>query len=407
MTDPLNRRVDFRFHRVAWCGLLIAILAPFARAEVMVDAAIPGGNAIVESIAGDTVRLKPDLRDTQGNWFYWCFRVREAQGQSLKFAFTAQAPVGVRGPAISRDGGMTWAWLGREHATNSSFEYRFGPEERSVLFSVGMTYTQANWDAFIKPLKDNPAIRLEKLCASRKGRDVERLHVGRLDGAPAYRVLVTARHHACEMMADDVMEGMISAMLADDPAGKWFREKVEVALVPFVDKDGVEDGDQGKNRKPRDHNRDYSDKSIYPETAALREWTPKWSEGKLAVMMDLHCPTLRGGPNERVYQVGKEQPAMEAQQKRFGKLLESLEKGSIVYQQKDDIPFGKEWNTAENFKQGTSSSSWGAGLPQIRLATTFELPYANAGGKEVNADSARAFGRDLAATLKAYLESPD
>ena len=43
------------------------------------------------------------------------------------------------------------------------------------------------------------------------------------------------------------------------------------ALVPFVDKDGVEEGDQGKNRAPRDHNRDYAGASMYPETGALRE----------------------------------------------------------------------------------------------------------------------------------------
>ena len=43
-------------------------------------------------------------------------------------------------------------------------------------------------------------------------------------------------------------------------------------------------------------------------------------------------------------------------------------------------------------------------LPGIGLATTFEIPYANASGQPVTADSARAFGRDLAKALRRYLE---
>ena len=42
--------------------------------------------------------------------------------------------------------------------------------------------------------------------------------------------------------------------------------------VPFVDYDGVVDGDQGKYRLPRDHECDYGRDvpPIYPETAAIR-----------------------------------------------------------------------------------------------------------------------------------------
>lgn len=38
------------------------------------------------------------------------------------------------------------------------------------------------------------------------------------------------------------------------------------------------------------------------------------------------------------------------------------------------------------------------------MAASFEIPYANAGGKPVTSDSARAFGHDLAAALVAYLQ---
>ena len=39
----------------------------------------------------------------------------------------------------------------------------------------------------------------------------------------------------------------------------------------------------------------------------------------------------------------------------------------------------------------------------MRVGSTIEIPYANANGQEVNAESARALGRALAAALRAYL----
>lgn len=372
-------------------------------ADITIDAKFPGGNIVVDGIEGDAVRLRPDLRDTEGNWFYWAFRVRDAQGRTLRFEFTKQQPVGTRGPAVSLDEGATWAWLGRENATDSAFTYTFPANARSVLFSVGMPYTQAHLKAFLKRIGDDPALRVETLTTSRKGRPVERLRVGKLDGEPRFRMLVTARHHACEMMASYALEGIIEAALADDEIGRWFRSNVELAVIPFVDKDGVEEGDQGKNRRPRDHNRDYSGKSLYPETAAIREWAPRWSAGKLTAVIDLHCPTLRGARNEVIYQPGGSDPKRWEQQQRFAALLERAISGPLPYKAANDLPFGKEWNTGRNYAQGESCASWASKLPGVRLATTIELPYANAGGKEVNQKSARAFGRDLARAFRDYL----
>jgi hypothetical protein len=383
--------------------LLCCSAAASAAASVTVDADFPAGNIIVEGVDGDTVRLRPDLRDTEGNWFYWAFRVREAQGRTLSFIFTRQAPVGARGAAVSLDEGLTWTWLGRANATNDRFTYTFGTDARSVRFSFGMPYTAEHLERFLNGIGPHQSLRIDRLATTRKGRPVERLHIGNLAGEPRFRVLVTARHHACEMMGSYSLEGMIQAMLADDEPGRWFREHVEVLAIPFVDKDGVEDGDQGKNRRPRDHNRDYSDRSIHVETAALRELVPAWSGGRLVAMLDLHCPYIRGGRNERIFQPGKSDPALWEQQQKFAAHLKRHLAGPLPYDPADDLPFGREWNTAGNTAQGTSSTTWAGALPGVKLASTIEIPYASAGGKAVDQESARAFGRDLAAALRAYL----
>jgi len=370
--------------------------------DLKIDADFPGGNIVVDRIEGDDVFAYPDLRDTQGAWFYWCCRVRGAAGRTLTFHLTRYTPVGVRGPAVSLDGGRSWQWLGKPK-DSSTFTYAFPKDANDVRLGFGMTYTAEHLDRFLKGLPEDAPVRRLTLCKSRKERTVPRLHVGKIDGEPRFRVLITARHHACEMMASYAVEGIIQAALADDPTGKWFRENVELLVVPMVDYDGVEDGDQGKNRRPRDHNRDYDGESRHLETSAIRALVPEWSGGKLTAMLDMHCPAARGKDHEVIHQVYGED--REPEQTRFGKALEGVRKGPLVYRQADDLVWGKSWNTAKNYAQGMSSSRWAGGLPGIRLATTIELPYANASGQEVNADTARAFGKDVAAGLRAYLEA--
>jgi len=372
--------------------------------DTIIDTNFPGGNALVDEIVGDTVRLHPDLRDTQGNWFYWSFRVRGAAGRALTFQFTAQDPVGVRGPAVSLDEGRTWRWLGNPAGSKDTFQYVFPSDAASVRFSLGMNYVDDDWRRFCGQIAGNAAVREDVLCRSRKGRDVPRLYVGNLAGAPRHRFFVTARHHCCEMMASYALEGLVAGMLEDDETGRWYRSCVEAVFLPFMDRDGVEDGDQGKNRQPRDHNRDYAGVGIYPETRAVREFAPRWSQGGPLVAIDLHCPWIRGSYNEQLYQVGRENPAIWAEQQRFGAALERVACGPLPYRLTDDLPFGKDWNVATGYTDGMSSSVWFGTLPNIRLATAFELPYANCSGQEVNAASARAFGRDLAEALRQYLQ---
>lgn len=374
--------------------------------RIQVDAEFPGGNIILEKVEGDVVSLRQDPRDTEIWWFYWCFRVRGAEGRTVTFNFTDGAPIGVRGPAVSLDEGLTWRWIGAQQS-NKTFTYAFPTNVSAVRFSFGMPYTELNLKTFLGRIGSNKALKLETLCESRKGRVVEKLRLGKVNGEPRYRVLVTCRAHCCEMMTSYAAEGLIEAVLADNVNGKWFRKNVEFLIIPFVDKDGVEEGDQGKNRRPRDHNRDYDANSVHAETRALQTFVPKWSGGKLRFAMDLHCPHIRGESNEIIYLVGSRNPEIWKEQTRFGELLEKNQTGSLIYHMTNNLPFGTKWNTTNNFTQGTSGAAWAGGLPGVLLATTIELPYANASGREVNADSAREFGHDLARAIRAYLETAE
>ena len=208
-------------------------------------------------------------------------------------------------------------------------------------------------------------------------------------------------------MAGWALEGVIDAVLADTPDGRWFRQNVELVAIPFMDKDGVEDGDQGKNRKPHDHNRDYLGESIYPSVAALRELVPKWSRGRLRLAIDMHCPYIRGGgdrqsSNERIFFVGNPSQETWERQQQFCRILQQVQTGPLVYDPKHNLPWGQAWNTLE---EPRSCSRWTALLPGVLVGTTMEIPYANVAGQPVTVESARALGHDLALAIRTYLET--
>lgn len=113
-------------------GLFLLILLLFtatcvaAETTLSLDAVFPGGNIALERVEGDFVYLKPDLRDTEGWWFYWNFRLHDiSPRRTLTFDFGNPNPLGVHGPAVSTDGGRTWSMLGMEACKGSTFTYAF------------------------------------------------------------------------------------------------------------------------------------------------------------------------------------------------------------------------------------------------------------------------------------------
>jgi hypothetical protein len=193
---------------------------------------------------------------------------------------------------------------------------------------------------------------------------------------------------------------LLAQVLADDDTGGWLRRNARFTVIPFVDKDGVEDGDQGKNRRPRDHNRDYDGESVHPSVAAIRTMTRAWPAGELRVHLDLHCPGLS---DRQIAFIGGKDQAIWDEVQKLSKILASVQSGPLKFDPGDNMPFGKGWNTSSSYTAGMSSTGWTSALPGVALAATIEFPYATAGGAAVTAESARAFGRDLGTALRRYL----
>ena len=367
----------------------------------MITNKIPGGNIQVVSVEGHRIELDVEMRDSSGDWFYWCFKAVFPEKGIYRFHFARDNKVGTRGPAFSLDDGRSWRWLCRERWTDDrSFEYDCPEAGEQVIFCMGMQYLQRDFEAFLREFEGNSFLRTGTLCRSRKGRNVELVTIR--EGSPKHAVLLTSRHHAGEMMATHAMEGFLRAVLADSDFGRAFRQCAALYAVPFVDKDGVEDGDQGKNRIPHDYARDYQDPALYPETVALRKLI---FEKKTDFVLDLHCPWIFGEFNEETYMVGTGNEKMDRAMDHFADLLESVRVPEAPYFRKNNIPFGTSWNTEKNYTQGKTIKHFAAELPFVSCAQTIEIPFANFGDITVDRGAMLHYGEAIARAVLLYFKS--
>jgi hypothetical protein len=265
-----------------------------------------------------------------------------------------------------------------------AFTYTFPADQDSACFAFCFPYVESHLRAF---LAAHPRVRRSTLALSEQGRPIERLTLESAQGT--YRVPILARAHACETMGSYALEGILAFWLGDSPESRFLQEQVDLQVVPFVDKDGVEAGDQGKLRAPHDHNRDYIAIPLYATTRALMEQLPTW-RGRMVFSLDLHCPWIRGGRNEEIFLCGMPQP-WQAELDRFAATLEAVQQGELVYSRKNDIAYGEDWNTEMH---GTSQTYIQENFP-VAFGCALEIPYALAGGKAVTPDGARQFGQDI------------
>ena len=402
--------------RLMYAWFLAAFLANGAfAATLMVDNRIPQGNIFVAGIKGDTVELHNEVRDTAGWWFWWAFRVRGAEGRTLKFKFRPDPLTGwheyvsLRGAVVSTDLGATWNYTEKEPFTKNEFTYTFAKDAKEVWFAMCIPHGLREWNALVaRHVGDAKHFQVGTLCRTKKGRPLPFVRVGRLDGKAPLRMVTTARHHAAENTASFVQEGIVDEILADTDTGRWFRENVEVLVVPFIDLDGVVEGDQGKNRYPHDPARDYGN-WIYPSTAALRDWIQSEWKGRLDVALDIHCPHYN---NPLMHQILVAPGKNEVRQRRMAEIVYEKQRG-LKYHPKNDVAWNTPWNCAGYMRAGQSFTQWAEANFETRLTTTYEIPFASTSEKNsgpftrVTADTAREFGHGFAEALRQFLEEPD
>ncbi|HEY3330626.1 MAG TPA: hypothetical protein VGK19_11430 [Capsulimonadaceae bacterium] len=359
-----------------------------------IDTDFAGGNLLVDSVDGNIFSVRQDIRDTSEWWFWWAFRLTGQPGETATFRFGNGDVFTSEGPCASWDSGQSWEWLGRPSDPMTEFSVTLRRDASTVLLAMAPLYTERNLSAF---LATRPAIERHRCCLSEKGREIAQLVVPGTSPHPR-TVIITARTHACETPGSFALEGLLDWWAydgADDAT--WARREYSLHALPFVDTDGVEQGDQGKLREPHDHNRDFGDAPIYSSVRAIQALVADAGD-TLDAYIDLHAPWIRYASNETMFTVGVPEP-WQSESDKFAKLLEKSNESGVPFRHSDIIPLGIEWNQYTP----TISAIWVAEHSSARLSTIIELAYARARETTLSPALLRSFGREIGAALARYL----
>jgi hypothetical protein len=362
-----------------------------------IDTDVPGANLAVLGISEDgvgrvTLHAEPEQRGGTEEWFWWRFRIHADGPGTIRLHLRGRRCLAGSGPVLR---GPDGAW--RRVAATGVDTVELTISDAGVWdAALAHPYQLADWQAWSAGRSGHPMLAPGTLAVTRNGRDVPLLRVGT---GNRLRVTISARHHACECMANWVLEGLLDAWL-DHSGCDRLRREVELLAIPFVDLDGVEDGDQGKARAPHDHNGDY-EALIYPETRAISTLLPSWGSGRWRMALDLHCPWVGGPGHEHIYLVNCPDPARAARQLAFAGLIEGLDDSGLGYQASGTLAWGTDWNRAPPERR-RSFSRWAGSQPGMLIAAGMEIPYALARGTEVTPEKCRAFGRVLALAIAAW-----
>jgi hypothetical protein len=141
-------------------------------------------------------------------------------------------------------------------------------------------------------------------------------------------------------------------------------------VVPFVDLDGVVEGNYGKDSLPIDFNRAWASMPMRPEVAAIQRDTQCFADGRARrFVLDLHGP---GGGETRIYQMHcrKDRPRAQRQAAQGFNTLFAAEIPEQPPERLRVVPeYGSRWDLNHNL------SSWAWDHLGKTLAVTIETAY--------------------------------
>lgn len=272
-----------------------------------------GGSATVLSIdaATQSVHIEPAVREGRGWPCWWSLRLSGLQpGRSvtLKVSGTAKPFRDSRKlaaswalpdrAAISPDN-ESWSQTSLRHQDGGSAVYTFDATAETMWAAWGPPFLPSHADSLIQSVADRlDSAEVFELARTRDGRPVRGLRIGPVleSDKRHFGVWVQARQHAWEAGSSWVGRGFIEWVSSDDAAAVELRKVAVIYYIPIMDIDNVALGAGGKDAVPRDHNRDWDDKPVYPEVAAAQKRILTLDAvGCFDVFLDLHNP----GPSER------------------------------------------------------------------------------------------------------------
>jgi len=234
----------------------------------------------------------------------------------------------------------------------AAFCYPYGPAEMGATLKE----TKGFWG-------------LERIGLTQKGREIVRLHA-EADRARRGRpgAYIMARQHSGETPGSWVLDGILRAVAGEEPGERLRR--IDWWIVPFVDLDGVVEGNYGKDSLPIDFNRAWARMPMRPEVAAIQKDIRYFAQDRTRrLVVDLHAP---GGGETNLYQMHcrKDRPKAE---RTASQSFNSYFSAQFPEQSPDRL--GVEPKYASRWDLGHSLSSWTWDELDNTLGVTIETAY--------------------------------
>jgi hypothetical protein len=266
----------------------------------------PGGSGDATSIdqVKRTIRIRPSKLPDRGWSCWWYFHVTGIRpGEEIKIELSGDSFTLADQPTFSLDN-KTWQHGPAGKREQGKISYNLKIDGSQAWFAWGPPFTSCDATQLIRSAEQkSKAANSFELCKSRDSRAVQALRIesnannsaGKANTSP-YGVWIVARQHAWESGSSWVCRGLTEWLLSDDPRAAELRSKAEFNIVPIMDLDNVERGAGGKEEKPQDHNRDWTDEPYHPAVAAVQKKILEQNKaGRLDLFIDLHNP----GPGDK------------------------------------------------------------------------------------------------------------
>ncbi|GIW78365.1 MAG: hypothetical protein KatS3mg105_0172 [Gemmatales bacterium] len=278
---------------VFFFGGLVA--GPLYGSELKIRADFAGGSVRVEHIDQQKRRLRisPFPHLNRGFVCWWYFKVEGIRPGEILTLDVGEGVWATPDQAVFSTDNKTWSQTSPGKRAGKRIIYQQKVDASEAWFAWGPPYTLSHANAAVKEAsKRCVQARAFTLCRSKDGHAVPALVVAPMSPEKKpFGIWVNARQHAWEAGSSWVCQGFIDWLVSKDPDAVWLRDHATVIVVPIMDVDNVERGAGGKNQKPHDHNRDWSDNPVWPEVAAAISRIKKLKDGgSFDLFVDLHNP---------------------------------------------------------------------------------------------------------------------
>jgi hypothetical protein len=294
--------------RTALCVSLALIVTttvtaaePVSKLTLAVSIDFPGGSAEVQEVNQQSrlVKIVPTQHKDRGWICWWYFKLTGCEpGETITLDVGEGVWATPNRASFSYDN-RTWQHTEPGMRVGKRIVFTIKFEAAEVWLAWGPPFVPADAAAQVtEAAKKSPYVQSFELCRTLEGRPVPAMRISQPnpENLEKYGIWIHARQHAWESGSCWVCRGLVEWLVSDDPRAESLRKSADFVIVPIMDIDNVAVGAGGKEQKPQDHNRDWSDKPHFPAVQAAQREIAKMNGSKhFDMFIDLHNP----GPSDR------------------------------------------------------------------------------------------------------------